>query len=54
MINPNTVGTPQLGLFDENIQYARDLIAGGVALEGLRNFPAANYGDLGKAHPDDL
>ena len=54
MISPDTVGTPQLQLFDENIQYARDLIAGGVALGGLRNFPAANYGDLGKAHPEDL
>ena len=54
MTSPNTVGTPQLQLFDENIQYARDLIAGGVALQGLRNFPAANYGDLGKAHPEDL
>ena len=50
----NPIGTQQLRLFDENIQYARDLIAGGVALEGLRNFPTANYGDLGKAHPEDL
>jgi hypothetical protein len=52
----NTVpaGTRQLQLFDENIQYAKDLIAGGVALQGLHNFPAANYGDLGKAHPEDL
>ena len=54
MTGLNPVETEQLRLFDENIQYARDLIAGGVALEGLRNFPAANYGDLGKAHPEDL
>lgn len=33
--------------FEENIQYARGLIAGGIALQGrgLRNFPA---------HPEDL
>jgi hypothetical protein len=54
MTSPDTVGTSQLRLFDENIEYARDLIAGGFALEGLRNFPTANYGDLGKAHPEDL
>lgn len=54
MTGPNPVGTGQLRLFDENIQYARDLIAGGAALQGLRNFPKANYGDLGKAHPEDL
>jgi hypothetical protein len=41
---PDLVQTP-LQEFDENIQYARALIAGGVALQGLQNFPA---------HPDDL
>ena len=54
MTHPNAITTPQLQLFDENIRYAKDLIAGGVALQGLRSFPAANYGDLGKAHPEDL
>lgn len=54
MASPNPVGTAQLQLFDENIRYARDLIAGGVALQGLRSFPSANYGDLSKAHPEDL
>jgi hypothetical protein len=41
---PNPVQTP-LQEFDENIQYARALIAGGVALQSLHNFPA---------HPEDL
>jgi hypothetical protein len=31
--------------FEENIQYARGLIAGGIALQGMQSFPA---------HPDDL
>jgi restriction system protein len=44
MTRPNLVQTP-LQEFDENIQYARALIAGGVALQGLQNFPA---------HPEDL
>ena len=44
MTRPNPVQTP-LQEFDENIQYARALIAGGVALQGLQNFPA---------HPEDL
>lgn len=34
-----------LNEFDENIRYARALIAGGAALQGLENFPA---------HPEDL
>jgi hypothetical protein len=54
MTGIDAIGSSHLRLFDENIQYARDLIAGGVALQGLRNFPAADYGDLGKAHPEDL
>jgi len=54
MTSPDPPRTPQLRLFDKNIQYARDLITGGAALQGLRNFPAADYGDLGKAHPEDL
>jgi hypothetical protein len=41
---PNPGQTP-LQEFDENIQYARALIAGGVALQRLPNFPA---------HPEDL
>ncbi len=44
MTRPNPVQTP-LQEFDENIQYARALIAGGVALQSLQNFPA---------HPEDL
>jgi hypothetical protein len=54
MTNPNPDGSPRLRLFNENVQYAKDLIAGGVALQCLRDFPAANYGDLSKAHPEDL
>jgi restriction system protein len=38
------VQTP-LQEFDENIQYAKALIAGGAALRGLQNFPA---------HPEDM
>jgi restriction system protein len=39
--------SPNLREFEENIQYARALIAGGIALQGqgLRDFPA---------HPEDL
>ena len=44
MTRPSLVQTP-LQEFDENIQYARALIAGGVALQSLQNFPA---------HPEDL
>lgn len=44
MTRLNPVQTP-LQEFDENIQYARALIAGGVALQSLQNFPA---------HPEDL
>lgn len=44
MTTPNQVQTP-LQEFDENIHYARALIAGGAALRALPNFPA---------HPEDL
>lgn len=44
MSRPIPVQTP-LREFDENIQYARALIAGGVALQSLKDFPA---------HPEDL
>ena len=39
------VKSQNLTEFEENIQYARSLIAGGLALQSLQNFPA---------HPEDL
>ena len=51
---PQPAGSPHLAQFRENIDYARNLITGGVALQGIQNFPGADYGDLSKAHPEDL
>ncbi|MET9779519.1 hypothetical protein ABZY32_00455 [Nocardiopsis alba] len=39
--------------FESNLSYARDMVRGGRALEGLRGL-SANYGDLAAAHPEDL
>ncbi|MFI7038206.1 hypothetical protein ACIBI0_16090 [Microbispora rosea] len=46
--------TPEFEQFTTNIDYARRLIIGGRALEGLRGLSAANYGDLAAAEPADL
>ena len=51
---PASARTSPLGLFDENIQYTRDLIAGGVALEALQSSSAPNFLSLGKDLPADL
>jgi hypothetical protein len=51
---PLSAGSAHLVQLRENIDYARNLITGGVALQGIQSFPGANYGDLGKAHPEDL
>ncbi|MGW4792400.1 hypothetical protein ACWEPC_08320 [Nonomuraea sp. NPDC004297] len=45
---------PEFEQFKTNIDYARRLITGGRALEGIRGFSAANYGDLAAAEPADL
>ncbi|MGW9634677.1 hypothetical protein [Nocardiopsis alba] len=39
--------------FESNLSYARNMVTGGRALEGLRGL-AVNYGDLAAAHPEDL
>jgi restriction system protein len=39
--------------FSQNIAYARNMVTGGRALEGLHGI-GANYGDLAAAHPEDL
>ncbi|CAL9387452.1 hypothetical protein SUDANB121_01195 [Nocardiopsis dassonvillei] len=39
--------------FESNLSYARNMVTGGRALEGLRGI-GANYGDLAAAHPEDL
>jgi hypothetical protein len=44
MTGPTSIQTP-IQEFGENIRYARALIAGGVALQALQDFPA---------HPEDL
>lgn len=39
--------------FESNLSYARNMVTGGRALEGLHGI-GANYGDLAAAHPEDL
>ncbi|WP_052358052.1 hypothetical protein [Nocardiopsis alba] len=39
--------------FESNLSYARNMVTGGRALEGLRGL-AVNYGDLAAARPEDL
>ncbi len=54
MSHSRLVGSAHLVQFGENIDYARNLIIGGVALQGIQGIPGADYGDLGKTHPEDL
>lgn len=54
MTGSGTFRTPQLHLFEENIEYARKLITGGTALKGIQRISGADYGDLAQAHPEDL
>ncbi len=39
--------------FSQNIAYAKNMVTGGRALEGLHGI-GSNYGDLAAAHPEDL
>lgn len=39
--------------FEGNLSYARNMVTGGRALEGLHGL-GVNYGDLAAAHPEDL
>ncbi|MFI6326541.1 hypothetical protein ACIBG8_54095 [Nonomuraea sp. NPDC050556] len=49
------MSTPEFKEFTTNIDYARKLIVGGRALEGLHGLSAVvNYGDLTSADPADL
>lgn len=54
MTRSHPAGSAHLAQFRENVDYARNLITGGIALQGIQNVASANYGDLGKAHPEDL
>ena len=54
MTQPGPSRTSQLREFEENIDYSKKLITGGIALEKAQNIQSANYGDLTAAHPQDL